>query len=223
MHLQYVSSSENIHPQHSTFLQSLCKQLDTTACITPKQQNWERQNLQGDWLVSRSSDFLNKDSILNYWRASNNDDQGRGPLLIIPEGKLPEEINNIMLAYSSYPDVEETFLRRGMDLALRLHAHLHCFKVVQPPKAIWSKREYAISRDLKCFETISTHESVSSGVLEYAEEYEVDMICLLTRPWEDSNIDVYSSHSLKVLQNSGIPVMLFREDDVQKVKWKLGA
>jgi hypothetical protein len=223
MNLQYVSASKTIDPHHSKFIQTLCKQLDTSATIIPKVDKWERLNSQGDWLISRSEDFLNKPSILNYWRINEQEEQARGPHMVIPNDHLPERVNNVLLAYSSYPKVEETFLRIGMDLALRFQAHLHCLKIVQPPQNLWSKREYDIAKGQKCYETIVTHKSISSGVLEYANDYDIDLICLLTRPWLDHEKEYSSSHSLKILRNSSRPVLLFREDDVQKLKMKIGA
>jgi len=154
---------------------------------------------------------------------SEQNNKSCGPHIVIPDKYVPRKVNNLLLAYSSYPDVEKTFLRIGMDTALRLQAHLHCLKIVQPPQVLWSQRQFPISKSLKGFETVSTHNSISRGVLDYAEENDIDMICLLTRPWTDIMSDLSLSHSYKILNNSPVPVMLYREDDVMEKQFKVGA
>ncbi|GEM_PF-889530 len=217
-------ASEGIIDHHSKdFVHYIKKQLNATLEIHEPDPGWERSNGSRDWLVSSTRHFLNTDSIRRYWLQKEEGLASCGPHIVIPDSSPPREINNILLAYSSYPDVEKSFLRVGMDTALRLQANLHCLKIVQPPQVLWRHRQYPISANLNGYETVTTHESISRGVLEYAKEHDIDMICLLTRPWTDIMSDLSISHSFKVLNNSPVPVMLYREDDVMDMQFKVGA
>ena len=217
-------ASESILNQHcKNFVHYIKSNLNASLELHEPTIGWERSNNNNEWLISSSSQFLNPDSIREYWLQDSSSDQICGPHIVIPESKPPREIKNILLAYSSYPDVEESFLRLGMDTALRLKSHLHCLKIVCPPQVLWSHRQYPISNNLKLYETVTTNDSISRGVLEYAKDHEIDMICLLTRPWSDVMSDLSLSHSFKILSNSPVPVMLYREDDVMEKQFKVGA
>lgn len=217
-------ASEGIIDQHcKDFVHYIKKHLNAKLEMHKPEPGWERSNGVRDWLISSTHQFLNPDSIRRYWLQDEANRGSCGPHIVIPETAPPREINNILLAYSSYPDVEKSFLRVGMDTALRLQANLHCLKIVRPPQVLWSHRQYPISANLNVYETVTTNESISRGVLEYAKEHDIDMICLLTRPWTDIMSDLSLSHSFKVLNNSPVPVMLYREDDVMEMQFKVGA
>ncbi|NBC24530.1 MAG: universal stress protein [Bacteroidetes bacterium] len=217
-------ASEGIIDHHSKdFVHYIKTHLKANLELKEPAPGWERSNAENEWLISSTAQFLNADSIRNYWLQDQNSRPNCGPHIVIPEEHPPSEINNLLLAYSSYPDVEKSFLRLGMDSALRLQANLHCLKIVQPPQVLWSHRQYPISRKLKGYETVSTNSSISRGVLDYAKENQIDLICLLTRPWTDVLSDLSLSHSYKILNNSPVPVMLYREDDVMEKQFKVGA
>jgi hypothetical protein len=223
MKLRCIDSGDFENSQIESFVEYIRNLLDIPLERVSPEGGWERSNTNGDWMISSARQFLNPDSIRNYWLENENEIGRCGPHIVLPNSKPPAQIKNILLAYSSYPDVEKSFLRVGMDTALRLKAHLHCLKIVKPPQVLWSHRQYAISPRLNCYETITTNESISQGVLDYASENDIDVICLLTRPWSDVILDLSISHSFKVMNNSDRPVMLFREDDVMSMSFKVGA
>ena len=223
MNLRCIASEGIIDKHCRDFVHYIKTHLKAHLDITPPLPGWERSNKEHDWLISSTRQFLNPDSIRQYWLEDEESGSGCGPHIVIPDNEPPREIKNLLLAYSSYPDVEKSFLRLGMDTALRLQSHLHCLKIVRPPQVLWSHRQYPISKNLKLFETVTTNDSISRGVLDYAKEHAIDMICLLTRPWTNVMSDLSLSHSFKILNNSSVPVMLYREDDVMEKQFKVGA
>jgi len=205
-------------PYQSIFIEKLSSLLGShSRCFLPGQTEFNNELY---WQLSSNEEFLKEENLIRFWHKESMSAAAKAPQLVIPQGELPSKISNVLLAYSSYPDAEETFLRVGMDIALRLNANLHCLKIVKPPKVLWTKKQYPITDELMCIERISTHDSISEGVLEYAREHHIDLIALLTRPWQNTEHDMKYSHSMKILKATEVPVLLFREDTIQGLPLK---